>query len=112
MWVGTSTRPRFAIYIGGGSPPGPSSFYGGVEVSLESAEMGVSQDLQRLVCELVAIESVNPDLVATGSGESRIADFVALWLTQEGLSAQILEPVPGRKSVVGVLAGSGGGASL
>ena len=74
--------------------------------------MGVSQDLQRLVCELVAIESVNPDLVATGSGESRIADFVALWLTQEGLSAQILEPVPGRKSVVGVLAGSGGGASL
>ena len=69
-------------------------------------------DLQQLVCELVAIESVNPDLVATGSGESNIADFVASWLAGNGLSVQIVEPVPGRKSVIGVVAGSGGGTSL
>ena len=72
----------------------------------------LSHDLQKLVCELVAIESVNPDLVATGSGESNIAAFVASWLASAGLSIQIVEPVPGRKSVIGVLAGAGGGASL
>jgi acetylornithine deacetylase len=74
--------------------------------------MGLADDLQHLVCELVAIESVNPDLVATGSGESKIADFVGAWLAAEGLSVHVLEPVPGRKSVIGVLAGSGGGTSL
>ena len=79
---------------------------------LESAVMGLSADLEQLVCELVAIESVNPDLVATGSGESRIAAFVAQWLSAEGLEVQVPEPVPGRPSVIGVLAGSGGGASL
>jgi acetylornithine deacetylase len=68
--------------------------------------------LEELVCKLVAIESVNPDLVATGSGEAVIADFVASWLSSHGLSVQIVEPVPGRKSVVGVLAGAGGGRSL
>jgi acetylornithine deacetylase len=72
----------------------------------------LSHDLQKLVCELVAIESVNPDLVETGSGESNIADFVASWLKGVGLSVQIVEPVPGRKSVVGVLPGKGGGSSL
>ena len=79
---------------------------------LESAEMGLAGDLQKLVCELVAIESVNPDLVATGSGESKIAAFVASWLAAEGLAVQVVEPVPGRASVIGVLAGAGGGTSL
>jgi acetylornithine deacetylase/succinyl-diaminopimelate desuccinylase family protein len=79
---------------------------------LESAEMGLAGDLQKLVCELVAIESVNPDLVATGGGESKIAAFVAAWLAAEGLAVQVVEPVPGRASVIGVLAGAGGGTSL
>jgi acetylornithine deacetylase len=74
--------------------------------------MAVPDDLQELVCELVSIESVNPDLVASGSGEKNIADFVALWLKKAGLSVQIVEPMPGRKSVIGVLAGAGGGSSL
>ncbi|HEY2597731.1 MAG TPA: ArgE/DapE family deacylase [Candidatus Dormibacteraeota bacterium] len=74
--------------------------------------MGLFEDLQQLVCDLVAIESVNPDLVATGSGESKIATFVAGWLAQEGLAVQVLEPLPGRTSVIGVLVGTGGGANL
>jgi acetylornithine deacetylase/succinyl-diaminopimelate desuccinylase-like protein len=69
-------------------------------------------ELQDLVCELVAIESVNPDLVASGSGESNVARFVASWLRESGFSVDVVEPVPGRPSVVGVLRGSGGGASL
>jgi acetylornithine deacetylase/succinyl-diaminopimelate desuccinylase family protein len=79
---------------------------------LESAVMGLSDDLEKLVCDLVAIESVNPDLVAAGSGESKIAAFVAEWLTKEGLAVQMAEPLPGRTSVIAVLPGAGGGASL
>ena len=74
--------------------------------------MGLSGDLEKLVCELVAVESVNPDLVSTGSGESKIAAFVASWLAAEGLTVQVVEPVPGRASVIGVLAGAGAGTSL
>ncbi|TME35651.1 MAG: M20/M25/M40 family metallo-hydrolase, partial [Chloroflexi bacterium] len=69
-------------------------------------------DLQDLICELVAIESVNPDLVPSGSGEAAIAAFVASWLRDTGLEVSVVEPVPGRPSVVGVLRGSGGGRSL
>jgi acetylornithine deacetylase len=76
---------------------------------LESRDMTLAGDLEKLVCELVAIESVNPDLVADGSGEENIAAFVASWLQGHGLSVEIVEPVPGRKSVIGVLAGAGGG---
>ena len=79
---------------------------------LKSAEMGLSGDLEKLVCELVAIESVNPDLVPTGTGESKISTFVAKWLAAEGLAVEVVEPVPGRASVIGVLAGSGGGPSV
>src|SRR5207249_1017823 len=68
--------------------------------------------LSDLVCELVAIESVNPDLVASGSGETEIARFVGSWLSDAGLAVEIVEPVPGRPSVVGVLRGTGGGRSL
>ncbi len=79
---------------------------------IESRDMALSDDLEHLVCELVAIESVNPDLVASGSGEAGIADFVASWLRGHGLSVDIVEPVPGRKSVVGVRRGAGGGSCL
>src|SRR5438128_7451247 len=68
--------------------------------------------IESLISELVAIESVNPDLVASGSGETAIAQFVASWLRDAGLDVEIVEPVPGRPSVVGVLRGSGGGKSL
>ena len=110
---GATTRPlHHPTGVGEGPPPGPSSFQGGCLTGIESAEMGLSGDLQKLVCELVAIESVNPDLVATGGGESKIAAFVAAWLAAEGLAVQVVEPVPGRASVIGVLAGAGGGTSL
>ncbi|MFI5283008.1 MAG: M20/M25/M40 family metallo-hydrolase [Candidatus Dormibacterales bacterium] len=74
--------------------------------------VAVTNDLQQLVCELVAIESVNPDLVASGAGEAEIARFVARWLGDQGLEVDIVEPVSGRPSVIGVLRGSGGGRSL
>jgi acetylornithine deacetylase len=69
-------------------------------------------ELQDLICQLVAIESVNPDLVPTGSGESAIAAFVASWLRAASLEVSVIEPTPGRPSVVGIARGSGGGRSL
>src|SRR5947208_748593 len=81
-------------------------------VMVWSVAMNVSTGLESLICELVAIESVNPDIAASGGGETAIAGFVASWLRAEGLLVEIVEPVPGRPSVVGVLRGSGGGRSL
>ncbi|HEY6875700.1 MAG TPA: M20/M25/M40 family metallo-hydrolase [Candidatus Dormibacteraeota bacterium] len=70
------------------------------------------EGLEKLVCELVAIESVNPDLVPGGAGEAAIASFVAGWLRHAGCDVTVVEPVPGRPSVVGVVRGTGGGRSL
>ncbi len=72
----------------------------------------MATELERLISDLVAIESVNPDLVPGGAGEGAIARFVASWLERTGLEVQLVEPVAGRPSVVGILRGSGGGQSL
>ena len=69
-------------------------------------------EVTKLTSDLVAIESVNPDLVDNGGGERAIASFVASWLLDQGLSVETIEPVPGRPSVVGILRGKGGGRSL
>src|SRR5258708_22475396 len=73
---------------------------------------GMASEVERLTCDLVAIESVNPDLVASGGGEANIGRFVADWLSDAGLEVEIVEPIKGRPSVVGVVRGSGGGRSL
>ena len=65
-----------------------------------------------LLSRLVAIDSVNPDLVPGGAGEAEIARFVAGWLEAAGLEVTIEEPIQGRPSVVGVARGRGGGRSL
>jgi acetylornithine deacetylase len=69
-------------------------------------------ELDRLTAELVAIDSVNPSLIAGAAGEAEIAWFTAAWLERAGLDVEVLEPVPGRPSVVGIAPGSGGGRSL
>src|SRR5688500_9395905 len=67
---------------------------------------------EQLVADLVAIDSVNPDLVPGGAGETRIAAFVVDWLRGAGLEVEIDEPAPGRPSVVATARGRGGGRSL
>ncbi len=65
-----------------------------------------------LLAALVAIDSVNPDLVPDAHGEAEIADFCATWLADHGLETHRLETRAGRPSIVGIARGRGGGRSL
>jgi acetylornithine deacetylase len=65
-----------------------------------------------LLADLVAIDSVNPDLVPGAAGERKIAAYVAGWLREAGLDVEVEEAAPGRPNVVAVARGSGGGRSL
>jgi acetylornithine deacetylase len=69
-------------------------------------------DTADLLAQLVAIDSVNPSLVAGGAGEREIAAFVFSWAADNGIEAQVLEGTPGRPSVVVRAPGSGGGKTL
>jgi acetylornithine deacetylase len=69
-------------------------------------------ELAELTAALVAIDSVNPDLIPGAAGEAEAARFVAGWLERAGLDVEIVEPRPGRPSVIGIARGTGGGRSL
>ncbi|HET9461248.1 MAG TPA: ArgE/DapE family deacylase [Gaiellaceae bacterium] len=69
-------------------------------------------DVAELAAQLVAIESINPDVVPGGSGEAAVARFVADWCERAGLETTLSETAPGRPNVVAVARGSGGGRSL
>src|SRR6266487_2644477 len=69
-------------------------------------------DITQLLQQLVAINSVNPDLVPGSAGEGAIAQFIANWLTHAGLEVHLDELQPGRPNVIGIVRGSGGGRSL
>ncbi|GLV54281.1 acetylornithine deacetylase [Dictyobacter sp. S3.2.2.5] len=69
-------------------------------------------EITRLLQQLVAIDSINPSLVAGGAGEREIARFVANWLEQAGVDVTLDEPIPGRPNVIGIVHGTGGGHSL
>lgn len=71
-----------------------------------------ASDAAQLVADLVAIDSVNPDLVAGGAGEARIAAFVASWLSQAGLEVWVEDTDPARPSVVATARGRGTGRTL
>src|SRR5579885_3414402 len=73
---------------------------------------GCMANLTQLLADLVRINSTNPDLVADGAGEREIAQYIAAWAEGQGLEAHLVEPAPGRPSVVVVARGTGGGKSL
>ena len=70
------------------------------------------RELARLAAELVAIDSVNPDLIAGGAGEGVAAAHVAAWSARAGLDVDVVENRPGRPSVVATARGTGGGRTL
>lgn len=78
--------------------------------SLQTSAVG--SELTELLRQLVAIDSVNPTLVAGGAGEAAIARFVAEWLERAGVEVSVEEAAPGRSNVIGVARGVGSGRSL
>jgi acetylornithine deacetylase len=71
-----------------------------------------SDDPIELLRDLIAIDSVNPDLVPGGAGESAAATYCERWLMARGFEVRTFEERPGRPSVVGLRRGSGGGRSI
>ena len=70
------------------------------------------QYTRETLVRLVQINSINPTLAAGAPGEREIAGFIAGSLGSIGLSTEILEPEPGRTSVLGRLRGTGDARSL
>ncbi len=61
---------------------------------------------------MVAIDSINPDLVPEAIGVEKIARFIAGWFEQAGLEVVWDEPAPGRPNVISIARGTGDGRSL
>lgn len=68
----------------------------------------MNSDPVTLARHLVAIDSVNPSLVAGGAGETEIADYCTQWLSARGFEVHRIESTPGRPSVVAIGRGGGG----
>src|SRR5699024_5612688 len=92
-------RPSYGARREAGKPP-------------ESGDDGMTSELRALLSALVAVDSVNPSLVAGGAGEHRIATLVEAWARAAGLDAERLEATPGRPSVLVRARGTGGGRTL
>lgn len=69
-------------------------------------------ELEKLLHDLVSINSINPDLALGSPGEWEIAHYIANWLKLAGLDVEMVETVPGRPNVVGIACGTGGGKTL
>jgi len=59
-----------------------------------------AQETAELLKRLVAIDSVNPSLVAGARGEAAAAEFLCGWMRERGIAAQLEEVAPGRPNVV------------
>ena len=68
--------------------------------------------VERLLRDLVAIDSVNPTLVPGAAGEAAIARRLVQEFEALGLRVEVQEVAPGRPNVVGTLAGRAPGPSL
>ena len=65
-----------------------------------------------LLCDLIAIDSVNPGLVPGAAGERDISEAIAIELRRIGADVEMTEIAPGRWNVVGVIAGRAKGRTL
>jgi len=78
----------------------------------KSQQVDAKEQLE-LLSKLVAINSVNPDLVPGAPGERKIAEFVASYLEEFGFEVKLQRTSRNdRPNVIGILHGSGGGKTL
>lgn len=69
-------------------------------------------ELTNLLKNLVKINSVNPHLDSEAEGEATIADYLGDYLRKMGLQVFFQSITIGRKNVIGILKGKGGGKTL
>lgn len=74
--------------------------------------MAEDLDPVALAQQLLAINSINPDLVPSGAGEAAVIDWCSAWLETRGFEVQRVEDTPGRPSIIATARGTGGGRSL
>ena len=65
-----------------------------------------------LLTDLVRIESVTPWLIADGTGERNVAEFMGKWLEAAGLEVLLDDVTPGRPNMLARLRGSEPGPTL
>ncbi len=70
------------------------------------------EEVTRLISELVKIDSSNPWLIPGSAGENEVADYIARWLEPLGIEVWQDDVEGGRKNLIAVRRGSGGGRSL
>lgn len=70
------------------------------------------REMERLLADLVRIDSVTPWLIRGGAGEGAIATWMRDWLADLPVEVTLEEVEPGRPNLVATLRGSGGGRSL
>lgn len=70
------------------------------------------KELLNVLMSLISIDSTNPSLSAGGKGEKEISEYIENFLRSKGLDLVTQEVEPGRKNVIGILKGKGGGRSL
>ncbi len=71
-----------------------------------------AHELTRLLGDLVAVNSINPDLVPSAPGEAEAAGHIARWLEADGLEVRLDEALAGRPNVIARARGTGGGRTL
>ncbi|MGD2215378.1 MAG: M20/M25/M40 family metallo-hydrolase [Gemmatimonadales bacterium] len=82
---------------------------------MPSSDLDLRIDRDYLVdslVDLVRINSVNPDLVASAPGEAEIGRYLAAALRRLDVATDFHELAPGRVNVIGTLKGAGNGRSL
>ena len=70
------------------------------------------EDAERLLTQLVRIESVTPWLIPDGSGEAEVVRAIEGWLSDLPVEVVLEEVAPGRPNLIATLRGTGGGPSL
>lgn len=70
------------------------------------------EELEKLLSDLVGINSINPDLVPGSPGEAEVAHYIANWLNAADVEVELVESIPGRPNVAGIARGIGGGKTL
>jgi succinyl-diaminopimelate desuccinylase len=69
-------------------------------------------EVTQLISELVKIDSANPWLIPGAKGENEVSDYIARWLGPLGIDVWQDEVEGGRKNLIAVRRGIGGGKSL